>query len=131
MRNSRARVTRSSRIVCGWRVCAIGSARVVARVGLIDRTRYGLFGRKFVPGCAIVRDAYELNVRGVKVAGLGATRGTIGALAIGLAAGALRLVATRGEAFCTVALITCPAAVWMPPKNAAIKQNTENLDFFI
>ena len=54
--------------------------------------------------------------------------GATGALAIGLAAtaGALRVVVPRGEAFCMVALIACPEALWMPGKTAAIKKSTEN-----
>lgn len=54
--------------------------------------------------------------------------GATGALAIGLAvtAGPLRAGATRGEAFCMVALIACPEALRMPGKTAAIKKSTEN-----
>ena len=54
--------------------------------------------------------------------------GAIGALATGLAAtaDALRVVATRGDAFCMVALITCPEALWTAGKIAAIKKSTEN-----
>ena len=59
--------------------------------------------------------------------------GVTGALAIGLAAttGALRVIATRGETFCMVALIACPEALWMPGKTAAIKQNIRNGICFI
>jgi hypothetical protein len=72
-----------------------------------------------------------LNVRGVKLVGLGATRGAIAVFAIGLAAGAARLVTAREEAFCIVALITWPPAVWILAESAAIKQITESSHRFI
>jgi hypothetical protein len=69
----------------------------------------------------------------MKLVGLGATCGAIARFATPKAfgAGTLRLVTTRGEAFCMVALITCPEALWMPGKIAAIKQSKENWICFI
>ena len=72
-----------------------------------------------------------MNVWGLKFAGAGATRGAIDVFAIGLAAGALRLVTAREGPFCIVALITCAEALWMLAKSAAIKQSAENLYSFI
>ena len=72
-----------------------------------------------------------MNVRGVKLVGLGATWVAIDGFAIGLAAGAPRLVAGREEPFCTLGLIICPAAVSMLAETAAIKQNAKNLFFLI
>jgi hypothetical protein len=51
--------------------------------------------------------------------------------AIDLAAGALRLITTRDELFCTIGFITWPEALWIVAKAAAIKQSAENLDNFI
>jgi hypothetical protein len=67
----------------------------------------------------------------MKLVGLGATRGAIAVFTIGLGTGAPRLGAGREETFGTVALITCPEPLWMPAKNAAIKQSAENLNSFI
>ncbi|PYK49131.1 MAG: hypothetical protein DME20_07685 [Verrucomicrobia bacterium] len=79
----------------------------------------------------MMRGAYVLTVRGLKLVGLGATCGAIGMFAIGLATGAARLITGREETFCIVALITCPPAVWMLAESAAIKHSAENLDFLI
>ena len=72
-----------------------------------------------------------MTVRGTTLAGLGAICGATAEFAIGLAAGAARLGTGREETFCTLALITCPEAVWMLGKSAAIKQSAENLNSFI
>jgi len=78
-----------------------------------------------------MRGAYELIVLELKLAGRGKTCGAIAVFATGLATGAARLVTTREEPICMVALITCPAAVWTHSESAAIKQSTKNLDCFI
>ena len=79
----------------------------------------------------MMRGAYVLTVRGLKLVGLGATCGAIDMFAIGLAAAAPWLIAGREETFCIVALINCPPAVWMLAESAAIKHSAENLNFFI
>ena len=78
-----------------------------------------------------MRGAYVLNVRGVKLVGLGATCGAIDVIAIGLAAGAPRLGATRGAPFCTVGFNPWPEALWMVAESAATKQIAENRICFI
>jgi hypothetical protein len=98
-------------IVCGSPARAIRWGVILAKVGFKVRTTAELFGRKFVTGWAIMRGEDELNVRGVKLVGLGAMCGAIGVFAIGLAADAPRLVTAREETLCTLGLITCPVAV--------------------
>jgi hypothetical protein len=78
-----------------------------------------------------MRGAYVLNVRGVKLAGLGAMVGAIDVFTTGLAAGATRLGAMRTEPFCTIGLIPCPEELWTPAEIAATKQIAENRICFI
>jgi hypothetical protein len=78
-----------------------------------------------------MRGAIVLNRWDVKLAGLSTACGAIDVFTIGLAAGATRLVTTRGEAVCAVALITCPPTVWMLTESAAINQKAEILKCFI
>ncbi len=59
----------------------------------------------------MMRGAFVLNVRGVKLDGLAAKRVAIAVFATGLATATARLGTGREETFCTVALVTCPAAV--------------------
>jgi len=131
VRNSLARVAESSVFVCGSPIRAIGCALGVANAGFTERVKDELFGRKFVPGWATTRGAYELNVRGLKLVWVETTRGTIDVFAIGLATAAPRLVTAREEAFCTVGLNPWPEALWMLPESAATKQIAENRICFI
>ena len=107
--------------------CALNAVNV----GFTGRTSGERFGHTLVPGCEAIRGAYELNVLGLKLVGLGAMRGAIDTFAIGLAAGAARVVTAREEPFWTLGLIPCPAAVWMLTEKAAIKQSAKNLFFLI
>jgi hypothetical protein len=79
----------------------------------------------------MMRGAPGLSGWEVNLAGLATARIAIDVFAIGLATGATRLVTTRGETFCAVALLICPEEVWMVAESAAINQNAENLECFI
>jgi hypothetical protein len=59
----------------------------------------------------MMRGAFALSGWEVNFAGLATACIAIDVFAIGLATGATRLVTTRGETFCAVALIICPEAV--------------------
>ena len=72
-----------------------------------------------------------LNTRGVKLVGLEAMVGAIDLFTTGLAAGAMRLGATRGAPFCTVGFNPWPHALWMVAEIAATKQIAENRVCFI
>ncbi|PYJ20908.1 MAG: hypothetical protein DME99_08935 [Verrucomicrobia bacterium] len=80
-----------------------------------------------------MRGVYELNVRGLKLVGLELTCGAIDVFAIGLAAGATRLVAARAAPFGALSTVVCPAAMRTPTEDisATTKQNAENLNCFI
>jgi hypothetical protein len=80
-----------------------------------------------------MRGAPALSGWEVNLAGLGMARIAIDVFATPKAfgAGATRLVTTRGETFCAVALLICPEEVWMVAESAAINQNAENLECFI
>src|SRR2546430_8563368 len=109
---------------------ALFCTRIVARAGFNGATG-GLFARRFTPGWLIMRGAPALNVRGLKLVGLAATRDTLEVFTIGLAAGATRLVTTRGEAFCAVALIIWPEAGGILTESGAIYPENENLESFL
>src|SRR5256714_14954618 len=109
---------------------ALFCTRIVARAGFHGATG-GLFARRFTPGWLIMRGAPALNVRGLKLVGLAATGDALEVFTTGLAAGATRLVTTRGEAFCAVALIIWPEAGWLLTERAAIKPKNSNLVWFM
>ena len=71
-------------IVCGSPVRAICWGLIAAKVGFKVRITAELFGRKFVTGWAIMRGADKLDVRGLKLVGLGAMWGAIDAFAASL-----------------------------------------------
>ncbi len=80
-----------------------------------------------------MRGEYELNIRGLDGTAVRTVYGAIGALGRAVVARAARLITGREETFCDAGTFACPKAMLTPAEaiRTAIKQNAENLEFFI
>jgi hypothetical protein len=80
-----------------------------------------------------MRGEYELNVRGLAGTAVRIVYGRIGALGRTVVPRAAGLITGREETFCAAGTFACPKAMLTPAEaiRATIKQNAENLDFFI